>query len=134
MTAKVNIVVNYDANKVEVFKAVEGNMRPCSEKEELFASQTMTMLQSLSLSGVDIEPVLDLGSSISFDENEDGEVCIAIVDNGRKQVIGGHHALSYRVASSVVKELKEQFPTYFEEYGYDDEDEEWYDEDDSLVF
>ena len=132
MTAKVNIVVNYDKNRVEVFKAVEGNMKPCSDKEELFASQAMTMLQSLSLSDVDIEPVLDLGSSIAFDENEDGEVCVSIVDNGRKNVIGGHHALSYRIASSVVKELKEKFPSYFDdEY---DEDEEWYDEDDSLVF
>lgn len=125
MTARVNIVINYDKNRVEVFKFNEGS----TEKEDLFASTAMSMIESLNLRDTDIPIQLDLGATLEFKENEDSvddDVMISVLENGRNKVVGGHQSLTYILASSVLKEMKNKFDTYGEDY---DED---YDED--LIF
>lgn len=131
MTARVNVVINYDKNKVEVFKFLEADSVEATEKEALFAASAMTMIQKLDVNQHEIEPVLDLGATIEFveegDDNDD--VCISILDNGRHNVLGGSQSLSYRIATSVVEEMKLHYPDYYDEMDYDED--EW---DDELAF
>lgn len=129
MTARVNVVINYDKNKVEVFKFLETDGVEATEKEALFAASAMTMIQKLDISQQEIEPVLDLGATIEFVEDDDDEVCISLFDNGRHNVIGGSQTLSYRIASSTIEEMKRHYPDYYDEMDYDED--EW---DDELAF
>lgn len=128
MTARVNVVINYDENKVEVFKFLEADGVKATEKEALFAASAMTMIQKLDISQQKIEPVIDLGATIEFVEDDD-EVCISLFDNGRHNVIGGSQSLSYRIASSTIEEMKRHYPDYYDEMDYDED--EW---DDELAF
>lgn len=129
MTARVNVVINYDENKVEVFKFLEADGAEATEKEALFAASAMTMIQKLDISQQEIEPVIDLGATIEFVEDDDDEVCISLFDNGRHNVIGGSQSLSYRIASSTIEEMKRHYPDYYDEMDYDED--EW---DDELAF
>lgn len=129
MTARVNVVINYDENKVEVFKFLEADGVEATEKEALFAASAMTMIQKLDISQQEIEPVIDLGATIEFVEDDDDEVCISLFDNGRHNVIGGSQSLSYRIASSTIEEMKRHYPDYYDEMDYDEN--EW---DDELAF
>lgn len=129
MTARVNVVINYDENKVEVFKFLEADGVKATEKEALFAASAMTMIQKLDISQQKIEPVIDLGATIEFVEDDDDEVCISLFDNGRHNVIGGSQSLSYRIASSTIEEMKRHYPDYYDEMDYDED--EW---DDELAF
>ena len=129
MTARVNVVINYDENKVEVFKFLEADGVEATEKEALFAASAMTMIQKLDISQQEIEPVIDLGATIEFIEDDDDEVCISLFDNGRHNVIGGSQSLSYRIASSTIEEMKRHYPDYYDEIDYDEN--EW---DDELAF
>lgn len=126
MTARVNVVINYDENKVEVFKFLEADGVEATEKEALFAASAMTMIQKLDISQQEIEPVIDLGATIEFVEDDDDEVCISLFDNGRHNVIGGSQSLSYRIASSTIEEMKRHYPDYYDEMDYDEN--EWDDE------
>lgn len=126
MTARVNVVINYDENKVEVFKFLEADGVEATEKEALFAASAMTMIQKLDISQQEIEPVIDLGATIEFVEDDYDEVCISLFDNGRHNVIGGSQSLSYRIASSTVEEMKLHYPDFYDEEEYEDfEDEDW---------
>lgn len=129
MTARVNVVINYDKNKVEIFKFLEADGVEATEKEALFAASAMTMIQKLDISQQKIEPVIDLGATIEFVEDDDDEVCISLFDNGRHNVIGGSQSLSYRIASSTIEEMKRHYPDYYDEMDYDED--EW---DDELAF
>lgn len=132
MTARVNIVINYEENKVEVFKFLEADGVEATEREALFAASAMTMIQKLDVNQHEIEPVLDLGATIEFCEEDDDndDVCISILDNGRHNVLGGSQSLSYRIATSVVEEMKRQYPDHYDEMDYEEEDY-W---DDELAF
>ena len=125
MTARVNIAINYEENKVEVFKFLEADGKKATEKEALFAASAMTMIQKLDVNEHDIEPVLDLGATIEFLE-DDEVVCINIIDNGRHNVVGGSQSLSYRIATSVVVQMKKEYPDdYDEEEEYYEDEAEW---------
>jgi hypothetical protein len=132
MTARVNIVVNYDENKVEVFKFLEADGVEATEKEALFAASAMTMIQKLDISEQEIEPVLDLGATLEFIQENDDDLRISLVNNGRNNVVGGSQSLSYRIATSVMTELETHYPDHYDEMDYDEMD---YDEfDDELAF
>lgn len=130
MTARVNVAINYEKNKVEVFRFTEVDGVMATEKEIDFASQAMTMLQKLDINDekVKIEHVIDLGATIEFTE-DNGVVSISVLNNGRHNVVGGSLSLTYRIATSVVHEMKQYFSD--ENVIYDDED---YDDYDDLAF